>query len=307
MQKKKQVNRLYFEDFLYFSLMNFFGIYGYDIDELIEIYNLNKKDVILLKKFSKFCEIQKNDHRNYENRNIAGVSFFYNTFQNSQLYLPFDIKEKSVPFPGKFEMFLKILDDRINGLEGGYVTGSFLKDHISEMVCPVPFYSITHKIKIPADKLLSIFLPADFSKFNEEKKIIANSRTSNTLGAVLLGKFNSEENQEVYVLKESPYSEINWGKTYRIQITNNNFKNYIYEEMIILSKKEVNNLKTPKEKLNLENFINAPKCCSDFINQVFLVRRSYALNLNGQLIDSYLELKEEEILDPHKIIMQIRE
>jgi len=286
---------------LYLSLINFYAAHNFDLQYLNRLYGLHEEMqglFYLLKNFSKTQLMI--DHREYENRSIAGVSFFYDIFYQESPFLPFGVYETATELPSVSEMLRRVVEDRMQGIEGGYVSGGFLGNKVSQMICPVPFYFVSHKLKLKPQDIFRIFLPSDFNRLGANlRSTVANSRTSNTLGGVLLGPFTGQEFAEVIVLKESPCGLSGWSKIYRIVVNRIGISSYSYEEILFLTRSEIENYVTETDNLMLygtELSINPSSK-----QPIYLIKRAYDLVNGHDLSIAYLRLKRVSIVDARHI------
>lgn len=278
-------------DLAVFSLLNYFAANDTPLSKLLHAYPNAVVDADLYGLLRQFSRTQPEaDGRGYENRAVAGVSFYYNMFVQESPFLPYSTVGTAQPTPTLLDTFKTIVEDRIAGIEGGYVSGGVLGERLSRMICPVPFYFVSHQLELSPEKLFSKFLPADFSTFgNQDPIVVANARTSNTLGAVLLGPAAGEDKAEVLVLKESPYGQRGWGKVYRCRVESSGLSSYTYDELALLSGEEVANiqqLSTP-----------ATQPLAFLERETHVVQRSYGLNER----QDGLELKGVLLVSPQAL------
>lgn len=291
----------------YFSLMNFYAAHSFSTEYLRALYSFQEEDFILYSMLEKFSKIQlARDPRGYENRSVAGVSFYYNMFYQESPFLPFGTSEAARTFSSLSEILMRVVEDRIQGIEGGYVSGGFLGNKVSEMLCPVPFYFVSHQIAMKPEELYRIFLPSDFSRLGATvRAIVANSRTSNTLGGVLFGPVDGEECAEVIVLKESPYGECGWSKTYRMTVNRDGISSYTYEEVSFLTLDELASLigETHHHDIGHEKRAINP----GFEKPIYLVKRDYKLANGHDISAARLDLRIASVLNPKNLFARPRE
>jgi hypothetical protein len=285
-----------FNDLLYFNLLNFYAAHNYKFQTISKRYDLDRTDKKLYSNLERFtCEFSK-DGRTYENRNVAGVSFFSNMFYQNSPCLPFEVKKESTPFPDIDTMLLQVVRDRIKGIEGGYVTGGFLKDLVTPMICPVTFYLASNILGLRSNQILHIFLPRDMNSLNQKKVVIANSRTTNTLGAILLGLSARSKISEVIVLKESPFGDIGWGKAYKISIKRRLLSSYRFSDATFLSRDET-------LKFVDKNVISNDSMNIGLRKDIFLVQRDFILKLHKDgLTKSKLFLEKVRVCNPESVL-----